>query len=171
MLSLTGLPIPSFYLTSSSLMFYGNFPPLCPSIPPSWGCTASAWAAALRSVYSCGELTRENCLQHRSERHHVLLPVRRLHPSLFPWLCGLIRSAAEPGTLWIPASQTEAGPLRTAPLAVVGLALMWSGGLLSKAGSGQASQPGSAALVRCHGPTGFARWFLADLVNMDGMMI
>lgn len=49
-------------------------------------------------------------------------------------------SAVDPGPLRIPVSQTEAGPLTTAPLAVVGLALMWAAGLLSKAGSGPASQ-------------------------------
>lgn len=45
-----------------------------------------------------------------------------------------------PGPPWIPRSQTEAGPLTTASLLVVGLTLMWSGGLLSKSGSGQGSQ-------------------------------
>lgn len=40
---------------------------------------------------------RENCLQDRSEWHHVPLPVRRLHPWLCRWLCSLIRSAAGPG--------------------------------------------------------------------------
>lgn len=123
------LPAASFFIFFFSIvLFYANIPPLCPSIPLFW-----AWAAALGAVYSCGELMRGNCLQERSER--------RLHPSPFRWLCSLIRSAADPVPLWIPASQTEAGPLTAARLAVVGWALMWSGGLLSKAGSGQASQP------------------------------
>lgn len=45
-----------------------------------------------------------------------------------------------PGPLRIPGSQTQAGPLTGVPLLVVGLALMWSAGLLSKSGSGQGSE-------------------------------
>lgn len=63
-----------------------------------------------------------------------------------------------PGLLRVPASQTEARPLTTAPLAVASLALMWSGGLLSKAGSGQASQ------ARC----GFGRPPRADRHRCTG---
>lgn len=65
----------SFSCTSSSFMFSGNALPSLPPVPLFWGCRASAC-----SVYSCGELMRENCLQKRSEWHRVLLPVRRLQP-------------------------------------------------------------------------------------------
>lgn len=70
-------------------MFSGKTLPSLPPVPLFWGCRASAC-----SVYSCGELMRENCLQNWSEWHHVLLPVRRLQPCLRRRLCGLIRGAA-----------------------------------------------------------------------------
>lgn len=152
-------------------MFYGKIPPLCPSIPLFWGCAAQAWAAALGSVYPCGELMRENCLQDRSERHHVLLPVRRLHPSLLRWLCGVIRRAAEPGQ--IPAADprvpNRSSTINSSPLSCGGLGSDVASRTAVQ-GRVRTSQPGSVALVRCHGPTGFARWFLPDLVNMDGRM-
>lgn len=151
-------------------MFYGNIPPLCPCIPLFWGCAAWAWAASLGCVYSCGELMRENCLQDRSERHHVLHPVRRLHPSLFCWLCGLISKCSRPGASADPHVPNRSRTINNSPISCGGLGSD-VGRRTSVQGRLRTSQPGSVALVRCHGQTGFARWVLPDLVNMDGMMI
>lgn len=86
------------------------------------------------------------CLQDRSEWHHSLLPGRGFQP--FSALVALRpdeKSRRPLGLCGYPRPKQKRGPLTTAPLAAVGLALMWLEGLLSKSGQGSQALCGFGA--------------------------
>lgn len=111
------------------------------------------------------------CLQDRSEWHHSLLPGHEFQPFFFSAPVALWpdeKSRRPLGLCGYPGPKQKRGPLTTAPLAAVGLALMWLEGLLSKSGQGRARR--SVVLVQGHRQTGVQHKLLPGLLNMDGMM-
>lgn len=151
-------------------MFYGNIPPPSPSVRLSWSCTAEVWAAALGSVYSCGELMRENCLWTglNGTTSSSLSVDYSLHCAV--GFAAWLEAQQTPGASADPRVPNRSRSINSSPISCGGLGSDVVR-RTSVQGRGRTSEPGPAWLwASAKGRQALLRWFLPDLVNMDDDM-